>query len=122
MKASAPPIPVAKVVGPLFPMHHARERWKRSRWATFTPRLGELLLLHLAIREDHSTPGGVRNHWRRRRIDAASVLRRHGHSVPEFMLMRVLDKRQLAKFRLAHAKVSLEDDLPDQSLERTRGE
>jgi hypothetical protein len=115
VKLSAPSLPIARVVEPFFPVHHARERWKRSRWTALSPRLGELLLLHLTIREDHSTPGAVRNHWRRRRIDAASVLRRQGQSIPDFMFRRILDKRELNRFRLAHAKGSLEDELPNKS-------
>jgi hypothetical protein len=84
------------------------------------PREGELLLLHLSNRERCSAPGSVRNHWRRLRIEAAQMQRRLGRDIPDYMLVRMLDERLLRVFRLAHARVSLDGQPPNKSLERTR--
>ena len=94
------------MIEPLFPTHRARFRWRRQFWPALPPREQHRLLLFFAGRELNSAAGAVRNHWRRRRRDAAEYFLRRGAGVPDSFRERVLLDRTLREFRTAFAKQS----------------
>jgi hypothetical protein len=116
----APRPRLATVIRPLFPTHHATVRWRRVGWSALPPREQQRLLLLLETRETHSAPGGVRNHWRRKRLEAVRLFTSLGSTVPVAFTSRHLNALGVRKARKDFAQSSIAARPPNKSFERTR--
>ena len=54
----------------LFPIWRSRRKWRRQLWKHLANREHQRLILFVVSREASASPGAVRNHWRRIRLDA----------------------------------------------------
>lgn len=79
------------------------------------PREQQRFLLLLEARETNSAPGSVRNHWRRKRLEAVSLFRSLGSVVPAVFASRHMNAQQVREARSEFARSSAAVRLPGKS-------